>query len=52
MINNFKLNKKDQKFPGIQEVENLCFFIGLHNKNIKKETLNRLVYILFKIDTV
>ena len=48
----FKLNKKDQKFPGAQEVENLCFFIGLHNKNIKKETLNRLVNILFKIDTV
>ena len=44
----FKLNKKGHKFPEAQKVENLCFFIGLHTKNIKKETLNRLVNILLK----
>ena len=35
-----------------QKVENVCFFIGLHTKNIKNETLGRLVNILFKIDTI
>ena len=45
-----KLNKQNQKFPETQKVEDLCFFIGLHNKKIKKETLHRLVNILFKID--
>jgi CDP-6-deoxy-D-xylo-4-hexulose-3-dehydrase len=48
----FKLNKKNQKFPEAQKIENLCFFIGLHSQNIKRETLNRLVNILFKIDTL
>ena len=47
-----KLNKQSQKFPKTQQVDDLCFFIGLHTKKIKKETLNRLVNILFKIDTV
>ena len=45
-----KLNKQNQKFPETQKVDDLCFFIGLHNKKIKKETLNRLVNILVKID--
>ena len=48
----FKLNKKNEKFPEAQKVENLSFFIGLHSKNIKKKTLNRLVNILLKIDTI
>jgi CDP-6-deoxy-D-xylo-4-hexulose-3-dehydrase len=48
----FKLNKKNQKFPEAQKVENCGFFIGLHSKNITKETLNRLVNILIKIDTI
>jgi len=48
----FKLNKKNQKFPEAQKVENLSFFIGLHSKNIRKETLNRLVNVLLKIDTI
>lgn len=47
-----KLNKQSQKFPKTQQVDDLCFFIGLHTKKIKKETLKRLVNILFKIDTV
>ena len=48
----FKLNKKNEKFPEAQKVENLSFFIGLHSKNIKKEALNRLVNILLKIDII
>ena len=48
----FKLNKKGQKFPEAQKVENSCFFIGLHTKKIKEATLNRLVNIFFKIDTI
>jgi CDP-6-deoxy-D-xylo-4-hexulose-3-dehydrase len=48
----FRLQNKNQKFPEAQEVENLGFFIGLHTKNIKQKTLNRLVDILFKIDNI
>ena len=48
----FKLNKKNQKFPESQKVEDLGFFIGLHSKNIRKETLNRLVNTLLKIETI
>jgi len=28
------------------------FFIGLHTKSIKRETLNKLVNILLKIDNI
>ena len=48
----FKFNKKNEKFPEAQKVENLGFFIGLHTKNIKRETLNKLVNILLKIDNI
>ena len=48
----FKLNKKNKKFPEAQKVENLSFFIGLHSKNIRKKTLNRLVNTLLKIDII
>jgi CDP-4-dehydro-6-deoxyglucose reductase, E1 len=48
----FKLNKKKQKFPEAQKVENSSFFIGLHTKNIDKKTLDRLVNTLLSIDTI
>ena len=48
----YKLNKKNEKFPEAQKVENLGFFIGLHTKSIKRETLNKLVNILLKINII
>ncbi len=48
----FKINKKNEKFPEAQKVENLGFFIGLHTKSIKREILNKLVNILLKIDNI
>ena len=48
----YKLNKKNEKFPEAQKVENLGFFIGLHTKSIKRKTLNQLVNILLKINIV
>ena len=48
----FKINKKNEKFPEAQKVENVGFFIGLHTKSIKRETLNKLVNILLKIDNI
>tara|TARA_Y100000590_G_scaffold268097_1_gene301089 strand:- start:827 stop:2089 length:1263 start_codon:yes stop_codon:yes gene_type:complete len=48
----YKLNKNNEKFPQAQEVENLGFFIGLHTKRIKNETLNKLVNILLKINII
>ena len=48
----FKFNKKNEKFPEAQKVENLGFFIGLHTKSIKREILNKLVNILLKIDNI
>jgi len=48
----YKLNKKNEKFPEAQKVENSGFFIGLHTKIIKRETLNKLVNILLKINII
>ena len=48
----YKLNENNEKFPQAQEVENLGFFIGLHTKRIKSETLNKLVNILLKINII
>jgi len=48
----YKLNENNEKFPQAQEVENLGFFIGLHTKKIKSETLNKLVNLLLKINTI
>ena len=48
----YKLNENNEKFPQAQEVENLGFFIGLHTKKIKSETLSKLVNLLLKINTI
>ena len=48
----FKLNKKNEKFPEAQKVENCGFFIGLHTKHIQREALNKLVNTLLKIDNI
>ena len=46
----FKLKKNSETYPEAQNVEYQGFFIGLHTRNIKRETLNRLVNLLLKID--
>ena len=48
----YKLNENKEKFQQAQEVENLGFFIGLHTKKIKSETLSKLVNLLLKINTI
>jgi len=48
----FKLKKKNEKFPKAQEIEDLGFFIGLYAKPITNKILDKLINILFKIDTI
>ena len=47
-----KLGNKKDKFTQAQEIEDLGFFIGLHTKILNNKSLNKLVNILFKIDTL
>ena len=48
----FKLKKIKKGFIESQHVENLGFFIGIHIKTLSKKSLNNLINILLKIDTI
>ena len=48
----FRLRKKGEKFSEAQKIEDLGFFVGLHAKPITKIILNKLINILYKIDTI
>lgn len=48
----FKLKKIKKGFIESQHIENLGFFIGIHIKTLSKKSLNNLINILLKIDTI
>jgi len=47
-----KLGNKKDKFTQAQKIEDLGFFIGLHTEILNNKSLNKLVNILLKIDTL
>ena len=47
-----KLGNKKDKFTQAQEIEDLGFFIGLPTKILNNKSLNKLVNILLKIDSI
>ena len=47
-----KLGNKKDKFTQAQKIEDLDFFIGLPTKIINNKSLNKLVNILLKIDSI
>ena len=48
----YKLNKKNEKFPGAEKVQNLGFVIGLHTKKIDQKRINFITKTLLSIDSL
>jgi len=48
----YKLNRKNKRFSGAEEVQKLGFVIGLHTKKINQSKINFLVKTLFLIDRI
>ncbi len=48
----FKLNLKNNIFPGAQKIQDLGFVIGLHTKKIEKKIALKIVDQLFLIDKI
>jgi CDP-4-dehydro-6-deoxyglucose reductase, E1 len=48
----YKLNKKNEKFVGAEEVQNLGFVIGLHTKEIDQTRINFITKTLLSIDDI
>jgi CDP-6-deoxy-D-xylo-4-hexulose-3-dehydrase len=48
----YKLNPKNLKYKGAQQVEDSGFVIGLHTKRVSNEKINFIVRALFSIDSL
>ncbi len=48
----YKLNSKNEKFKGAEEIEKLGFVIGLHSKKISKKKIDFVKETLFLIDKI